>query len=318
MPIFMQGTSSCSIVVEYQKQKPQREQTMQTKSAKGFSVLAVLILSACGGGGSESATPLSSWTPTSTVIANGLGQEGSYTFDPTTKKISNIIAPPPGVANYSTLLTFDVGVLTGLTLTTPTKSLSFASYEIRNVSTEIIGAANSTSTTLLSDPMSHGWDYQSFGVWKPAWITQGTFGTFSVGAPTAGSAIPGTGNANFTGKVIGSYVSGTGVGNAVLANLTVNVDFSSQSLAFNTTSTLTSLDWKTFTQNDGLNLSGNLSYSPGTNGFTGDLSTVSGLAGQSSGQFYGPAAEELGGVFFLQGNGETYTGAYGAKDITAP
>lgn len=288
---------------------------MQIKSRNVFPILAVLMLSACGGGGGESATPLSSWTPTSTVIADGQGQEGSYTYDPATKKISNIIAPPSGVANYSTLLAFDGGVLTGLTLTTPTRTISFASHEIRNVSSEVIGAASSTSTALMSDPMSQGWQYQSFGIWETGLdTTQGAFGTFSVGAPTAGSAIPTTtGIASFAGRVIGSHVNGTGVGHAVLANLTVDVDFSSQSLAFNTTGTLTSVDWTTFTPNDGLNLSGNLSYSPGTNGFTGDLSTVSGLTGQSSGQFYGPTAEELGGVFFLQGNGETYTGAYGAS-----
>lgn len=277
---------------------------MQTKSRNVFPVLAVLMLSACGGGGGESATPLA-W--------DGLGQEVSYVYDPANKTITSIGTPTNTTGNYSTKLTFDAGVVTGLTLTTPTRTLSFASYEIFDVRPEIIGATNATSNALLANHIALGWDYQTFGVWETGLdTTQGTFGAFSVGV-TAGTVIPNTGDAAFSGKVAGSYVNETGVGHAVLANLTVNVDFSSQSLAFNTTGTQTSLDWTTFTDNSGLNLSGNLSYSPGTNGFTGDLSTVSGLAGQSSGQFYGPNAEELGGVFFLQGNGETYTGAYGAS-----
>lgn len=283
---------------------------MQTKSGKGFPILAVLMLSACGGGGGGSATPLA-W--------DGQGQEISYVYDPANKNITSIGTPSNTTGNYSTKLTFDAGVLTGLTLTTPTRTMSFASYEIFNLNPEIIGATNATSNALVANHVSLGWDYQTFGVWETGLnTTQGTFGAFSVGV-TAGTAIPTAGSATFTGKVAGSYVPTTpGVGYAVLANLTVNVNFSNQSLAFKTTDTLTSLDWTTFTKNDGLNLSGNLSYSPGTNGFTGDLSTVSGLTGQSSGQFYGPTAQELGGVFFLQGTGETYTGAYGAKVITAP
>jgi hypothetical protein len=284
---------------------------MEAESGKGLSILAAsLILSACGGGGGGSATPLA-W--------DGQGQEISYVYDPANKNITSIGTPTNTTGNYSTQLTFDAGVLTGLTLTTPSRTMSFASYEIFNVSPEIFGASNTTSNALVANHISLGWDYQTFGVWETGLdTTQGTFGAFSVGV-TAGTAIPTTGSATFTGKVAGSYVPATpGPGYAVLANLTVNANFLNRSLVLHTTDTVTSPDWTTFTQNDGLNLSGNLSYSSGTNGFTGDLSTVSGLTGQSSGQFYGPTAQELGGVFFLQGGGETYTGAYGAKDTAAP
>jgi hypothetical protein len=39
------------------------------------------------------------------------------------------------------------------------------------------------------------------------------------------------------------------------------------------------------------------------------------MSGRSNGQFYGPAAQELGGVFSLKSSTtmETLTGAYGAK-----
>jgi hypothetical protein len=293
---------------------------MQTKSGKSFPILAVLMLSACGGGGGESATPLSSWTPSSTVIANGLGQEISYGYDPVNKRVTSISEPSAVSGNYSTQLTLDAGVLTGLTLTTPTTTISFASYEIRDLTPAIWGATNRTSNALLANPMNLGWDYQSFGVWETGLdTTSGTFGAFSVGAPTTDlAAIAATvPTATFGGLVGGSYVK-DGVGHAVLADLTVTANFANQSLLFGTNNTRTSLDWTNFALNPDLDLTGTLTIKAGTNSFDGTLSTVSGLTGSSTGQFYGPTGEELGGVFFLQGNGETYTGAYGAKDITAP
>ena len=136
----------------------------------------------------------------------------------------------------------------------------------------------------------------------------------SVGAPTAGTAIPGSGTATFTGYATGSYVNAAGAGTTALAELTVGANFGTRSLTFATTNTRTSPDWVTFTPNGGLNLTGTLTYAAGTNSFTGPVSSVSGLTGNSTGQFYGPNAEELGGVFFLKGAGvETYAGAYGAK-----
>jgi hypothetical protein len=282
---------------------------MQAESGKGFSIVAAsLIVSACGGGGGESATPLA-W--------DGRGQEISYVYDPANKLIESIgTDPTPG--NYSTRLTFDAGMLTSMTLTTPTTTMSFASHEIFEVSPEIFGATNATSNALVANHIALGWDYQTFGVWETGLdTTQGTFGAFSVGA-TAGTAIPTTGTATFIGEVAGSYVPGTpGVGYAVLADLTINADFANRSLVLHTTNSVTSPDWTTFTPNSGLDLSGNLSYEPGTNSFTGTVTTDStlNLTGSSTGQFYGPNAEELGGVFFLQGTtvGETYTGAYGAS-----
>ena len=60
-------------------------------------------------------------------------------------------------------------------------------------------------------------------------------------------------------------------------------------------------------------MAGTLNYAAGSNAFSGNVSAT-GLTGSSSGQFYGPNAEELGGVFSLEGAGvETYIGGYGAK-----
>lgn len=63
-------------------------------------------------------------------------------------------------------------------------------------------------------------------------------------------------------------------------------------------------------------LSGRLSYAPGSNTLSGTLTSASGtMSGASNGQFYGPKAKELGGVFVVKSPStvETFTGACGAK-----
>lgn len=290
---------------------------MQAESGKRVSILAVsLLVSACGGGGGSGTvptTPFTSWStvpPTSTVIVNGLGQQSTYDYDPATKRVSNIV-PGDVSQDYSAQLTFDAGVLIGLKLVTPTASLSFASNEIFDLPPEVVGATNRTSNALLANPVTLGWDYQTFGVWETGLDTDsGSFGAMSVGAASPG--IP-AGDATFVGRVGGSWVDANGKGHAVLADLEVGL--SGQSLSLTTTNTRVSEDWRAFSTNTDLDIVDGTLTITGTNGFTGTLTTASGLTGESTGQFYGPNAEELGGVFFLVGGGQTYSGAYGATSV---
>lgn len=312
---------------------------MQTVPGKRIALLSVsLALSACGGGGGGTApspapTPLATtafttWSavqPGVTYRADGLGQEVTGTASGG----QFVAIAPSGVADgYSAYLTFDSALqLSQLTLTTPDPSLvvldktaagtTFADLTLTpGTSPQFVGARNSTSVAVMAKPIDLGWDYQTFGIWETDRdsTTSRKFGAMSVGAPTIGTAIPTTGNPTFTGYATGSYVSPAGTGTTVFAAVTVGADFGTQTLTFNTANTQTSSDWVTFTPNGNLDLSGNLSYAAGTNRFTGTVSSVGGLTGNSTGQFYGPNAEELGGVFLLQGSGvETYAGAYGAK-----
>lgn len=137
----------------------------------------------------------------------------------------------------------------------------------------------------------------------------------SVGAPTTGSAIPTSGTAIFTGKLGGIYVDAAGNDFVTASALTVNADFAARTLGVSSTGTVKSPDLSTTSAASNLNLSGTLAYAAGTNSFAGTLTNGSTLSGTSTGRFYGPNAEELGGVFILKaGSGvETYGGAYGAK-----
>jgi hypothetical protein len=67
-----------------------------------------------------------------------------------------------------------------------------------------------------------------------------------------------------------------------------------------------------------LDLHGTLTLVPGTNQFNGAVTTPSmfpALNGNVTGRFYGPAADEIGGVFALTGatNPHALLGSFGGK-----
>lgn len=315
---------------------------MQTLSGKRIALLSVsLVLSACGGGGGGGGTvpsattlvttPFTSWSavqPGVTYKADGLGQEVTGTA----AGGQFVAIAPSGVTDgYSAYLTFDSALqLSRLVLTTPASTLvaldktaadtTFADVTLASgTSPQFVSARNPsnnpTSVAIMAKPINLGWNYQTFGIWETGRDspTSRKFGAMSVGN-TVGTTIPTTGNPTFTGYATGSYVNAAGTGTTVFADLAVGADFGTRSLTFNTSNTQTSSNWVNFTSNPNLNLNGTLTYAAGTNRFTGSVTSAGGLTGNSTGQFYGPNAEELGGVFLLQGSGvETYAGAYGAR-----
>lgn len=176
--------------------------------------------------------------------------------------------------------------------------------------------ANSVGS--VANPYVAGWEYQSFGVWNNQDITgqQGWVGAHSFGNRTADAAVPLSGTASFVGKLGGLYVSPAGEGSVAAGDVTVNAEFSARSLSFASRNTITTRDLATAMPAPGLDLSGTLSYSAGSGRFSGALTSAGGtMSGMSNGQFYGPNAEELGGVFVVKSPStvETFTGAYGAK-----
>lgn len=175
----------------------------------------------------------------------------------------------------------------------------------------------SGSTAVVANPYALGWNYQSFGAWNQQ--NAGGIGTItasSFGQATPASAVPTSGQATFTGKSAGLYVSPAGQGSVTAADVTVNANFSARSLGFSTSGTTIARDLKAPVAAPHLNLNGTFTYSAGSNAFSGTVSNAGGsMSGSSKGQFYGPAAQELGGAYSLKSptTVETFTGAYGAK-----
>jgi len=168
---------------------------------------------------------------------------------------------------------------------------------------------------LVANPYRLGWDYQSFGVWNDH-DRSSAIQANSYGAATPASAVPMVGSATFKGKLGGLYVSPAGQGSVAAADLAVQANFATRSLALSSSGTVLTRNLSTATVAPHLDLGGTLQYAPGSNRFSGTLSNAGGtMSGGSTGQFYGPGAQELGGVFTLKSASgvETFAGAYGAK-----
>jgi hypothetical protein len=314
-------------------------------------VAASLILTACGGGGGGSgsatgpaassttavaaSTPPSftAWSavaPNSTTTIQGSSAEGTYTANIATNTITGVgtltaFAP----TTTATFTTNSSGTTTALSFTSANgTSASFNAangdlfgYLIANPNVRAVVSSNGQNYLLIASATAFGWDYQTFGTWTTgAGTGSGTAGMFSVGALTSGASIPTTGTGTYTGAAGGRYVDSAGVPYFTSANMTAGVDFAARTVAFSTTSTQTSTNLSSFSANSNLNMSGALSYSAGTNQITGTVASVGGGVGNASmtgtvtANFYGPAAQEIGGGYSLRGAANTLlSGSFGGK-----
>ena len=285
-----------------------------------ISSLFTLVLVGCGGGGggsSDSAAP-------PPVTPRTIAQDATYAFDGiavTGVSDKNVSTTPNAAVSLSRR---GDGTIDQISITTPTTSVTWneANGDIIDESDVVVTMTNTTDSDIGiivngSDP-NLNWQYQTFGVWETGRgdisnTVSGTFGAATVGTPTAGSAIPTTGSATFTGLVGGVYVDAPGTNDYITAGkMTADVNFLNRQVTLTTSdtqkvNTITAVE----SPAPNLNMAGILNYAAGTNTFTGTVSAT-GLTGESTGQFNGPNAEELGGVFSLIGAGvETYIGGYG-------
>ncbi|NOQ51247.1 MAG: hypothetical protein GQ578_03360 [Desulfuromonadaceae bacterium] len=297
--------------------------------------LLLALLSGCGGGGggggaAAATTTLASFikwssiTPPDTITIEGISQDANYTT--LNNVVTGIVDEVVSTSSSATLEYANDGSLERVTIDTPHTDVTWdrASGDFLTVASGVVAVSDPTGADVgiaidALDPAIN-WEYQTFGIWETGRGTgSGTAGAITVGAPTTGSAIPVVGDATFTGIAAGFYVDAPGTNEYLTASVvTVDVDFLNLELDFNSTGTqkiklIPSGITNVITAASNLDMSGTLSYAAGTNLFTGTV-TATGLSGNSTGQFYGPNAEELGGVFFLEGAGgvETYGGAYGA------
>lgn len=281
-----------------------------------------LMLSACGGGdggGTASFTSWSSIQPSSTVVAQGLSQE--------VQEVDSTGRPSFVSTSSSATLTFDAGGhWSNLFLRTPATTVDLDLVGILPGGFLDATSTDFSSSAVIADPVQLGYEFQTFGVWATTSVAANTVtGAFSIGAPTPGSNIPTINGATFTGKLAGFYVDPDGFRFLAFGNVRIDANFASRTLAFSSSGTAIRPDFDTAPElRPDLELRGpTLSYAAGTNSFSGDVSTVGtslgNMNGTTTGQFYGPSAQELGGVFFLQSSDtttastETYSGAYGAK-----
>lgn len=323
----------CCIILKFKGEKrmnKKRYQSVIIFCLSGF----VLTLGGCGGSGSGGSTtavapPIvpPAVRETTTITSTGISQDATYTATGAT--VTSITDKGVSTTGASVATTYynDDGTIQKIAIKTPFSSVTWdkTNGDTIDDSDVAVVAANASGSNIgvviNAENDDVGWSYQTFGLWETGLDTgSGTVGAITVGTPTAGSAIPENGTATFTGVSGGVYVDPTGATNYITASaLSADVNFSTRSIALTTAAT-TKLDTSSTTgikvAASDLDMTGTLIYSRAVNSFAGNVTATGGLTGTSKGQFYGPNAEELGGVFSLKSTGPDvagYQGAYGAK-----
>ena len=280
-----------------------------------FWVVAASLpaLTACGGGGGGSSTlsPFVSWgatiQPNQSFSLSGLALETSVVQDPLTEAlISATDATQTTVTLTGTfdqsgdLATFGISSSSG-------QSLLFSSGIDGEDGVVTAESPDETKSLTAIDPLELEWNFQSFGFWSNsnANSSQSVTGVYSVGTRTLSSAVPSTGTATFTGMAAGFFAITGAQPSEFAALLTAQTDFATRTLNLVSTTLEGSQD---------TSFSGLLTFSAGSASFSGNVSTANQvMTGTASGRFYGPRAEEIGGVFALGGQNSRMIGAFGAS-----
>jgi hypothetical protein len=287
-------------------------------------------LVACGGGGGGGTTavrPFTSWSavqPSSKVKADGMSQSVDVTVAPNGDVTA--ISPFSSVDTSASSATLTFGASrepTGLSITTPAGTMSWDKSGGGTIGCVrgVCEASNASGTSGggAMDPYFVGWNYQTFGFWATGTTVGANVGALSIGAPTPVGGLPSGIVATYNGATAGFYVDPAGQLFATGASMTATVDFTARSVAFSTSGTDVTTATGAITANPDLNLAGALTYASGTTQFAGPVTTSHAnssdrLNGTATGRFYGPAAEEIGGVYSLSGSGlNSMLGGFGGK-----
>ena len=298
-----------------------------------LSFLSMSLLSGCGGGGGGTASAITQTTFTdwnsivkpTQVNLNGISTDASYSTDAAITKVTSITNQGTDLTTNTSITYRSNGTISKISTTTQNGTVTFdedLGHTIGDTGSTIYGWNNNGQDFMLAaNPLYSGlnWNYQTFGIWETGRGTgSGTAGGISVGTATAGSSIPTSSSATYSGVFGGAGIDAAGTDFLTRGNVSVSADFSNRSLAFSTSGTnyiIPVTSTPTWTSLASLNMSGTLTYSAATNSFTGSVSdSFIGGSGTATGKFYGPNAEELGGVYNIDGTGvKIHAGAFGAK-----
>jgi len=171
-----------------------------------------------------------------------------------------------------------------------------------------------TDSFIVSDPDAFALAHHLFGAWQdPIAISSsvrlGLFGGSAFGVVTEVAVVPQAGSASYRGGSIGIVVDADGGTEAISADVTLDADFGSQALAFASANARALASGE---PRPALATSGALVIAG--DGFSGTGTAANGWGGPIAGRFFGPAAEEAGGVLDLTGAGvERYLAAFGSR-----
>jgi len=290
-----------------------------------ISLTSALVLTGCGGGGGgggggSSFTSWSTITKPSEVTLDGISTDASYTAS---SKIDTITDNGVDLTTTASITHRANDTISKISVSTNNVNVTFDEDGVDTIDdsfTTVVYGYNQAGTDFFvaAKPIGLNWDYQTFGIWETGRGTgSGTAGGISIGAATTGSNIPTSGSATYSGYYAGMISDYDGDDFLSRGNINVAADFANRSLSYSTSSSdyispVTATP--TWIADSNQDMSGTLTYSSATNSFTGTLTDGYGWSGTGTGKFYGPNAEELGGVFNISGSGlNMHAGAFGAK-----
>jgi hypothetical protein len=252
-----------------------------------------------------------------TVTADGFSSEATLVY-----KTSTVPAPVIDTSAQVKIAYDSSGNISGLSVINDNVNLTWNDgFGEHTRGSSLTVTDGDDADGMIYDPENgSNWNYQTMATWVQAnEAAGGRIGAMSVGNKTAGTSIPSLSTAVFTGVAEGMYVTDNHDFYGVSSSATLSANFATQSVTFATTnSKIHTLDTLVPTSKSDLDLTGTFSYSADSNTLTSSsLSTTSSgwTGGTASAKFYGPNAEEIGGVFSIRGTGprEAYEGAFGAK-----
>lgn len=276
---------------------------------KLFGVAAIVGVSV---GSQAVAAPvnLPGWQSTIKYSTSSAGASGWSNFARATSKV----VYDPATGTYTVR---DTGSLTTQSTFGPANIDAGASSTNFTVYRKTSGSTVETFRRLNQSPSNTliALTYVDYGQWRRATTTSGVTSvndTYLVfGQKTPGGSMPRTGTASYSTVLDGTFVkksgayavSGTGTFNAYLASGTIDYG-----------ATLTGTPEAGGAAIDFGTLSGTGGIAFGSSGFAGNGAVNgSGYKLDVNGYFYGPAYQEIGGVFRLTGNGGNGTGAIVGK-----
>lgn len=281
------------------------------------TILAIGVLAGCGGGGGGGGpgggTGGVKPTPgTPVFVAGQTSQTGAITQ----------AGSAEARTDHSVTLPFDpAGVPDGFRIRTPSGT-DLGSWDGRQITCsgphcvmkddDFIDPKDDLGTLINPLDPQVGWSYQTFGYWLQDRVHHPV--VFSTGSATPANAVLDLAEATYTGRSGGLYIVGDVVSEH-RSTMTAIADFGSRTIDFSTTGTqMGPLGGAITTSAPDLNMQGTLSIAAGHT-FSGTVSTTGGLDAAATGRFYGPNAEEIGGVYHCSTcpTGTSFAGAFGGK-----
>ena len=294
----------------------------------------ITLLSGCGGGSSftysNSTVSFSEGQniPSKASLSGGLAVETDYIWDANNDKITAIGNAvyddettvsatynasnnyvTAGFSNEDTTLTFD-------------SNDDYGEFALDSDYLAVV-KDNGQDYMVLANPYKLDFDYQTYGTWATgAGTGRGEVGALTGGFRTLVADIPTQGIAVYNGETGGRFVEDlltSGDYGWTQSDFTATADFANREISVATANTA-------YYDNEGntelnvtaLDITGTLNYNDDSNSFQGLVTNAGALSGTMIGQFYGPNAEEMGGVFALSdrdgiGSIAAYMGGFGAK-----